>query len=48
MSLFSGTNKINRDEGNFVSCKDYARGYSLYVYGLSLDLGENDHFNLIR
>jgi len=48
MSLFCGTNKINRDEGNFVSCKDYASGYSLYVYDLSLDLGENDHFNLIR
>jgi len=48
MSLFNNTNKINRDEGNFVSCKDYARGYSLYVYDLSLDIGENDHFNLIR
>jgi len=48
MSLFSGTNKINRGEGNFVSCKDYASGYSRYVYNLSLDLDENDHFDLIR
>ena len=48
MSLFSGTNKINRDEGNYISREDYARGYSLYVYDLSPDLAENDHFNLIR
>jgi len=32
MSLFSGTNKMNRGEGNFVSRKDYASGYSLHVY----------------
>ena len=48
MSLFSGTNKINRDEGNYISREDYATGYSLYVYDLSPDLAENDHFNLIR
>ena len=48
MSLFSGTNKINRDEGNYISREDYARGYSLYVYDLSPDLAENDHYNLIR
>jgi len=48
MFLFSGTNKINRGEGKFVSCKDYASGYSLHVYDLSVDLDENDHFNLIR
>ena len=48
MSLFTGTNKINRDEGNYISREDYSRGYSLYVYDLSPDLGENDHFNLVR
>jgi len=48
MSLFTGTNKINRDEGNYISREDYSRGYSLYAYDLSPDLGENDHFNLVR
>jgi len=48
MSLFAGTNKINRDEGNYISREDYPLGYSLYAYDLSPDLAENDHFNLVR
>jgi len=48
MFLFTGINKINRDEGKYVSREDYVRGYSLYVHNLSPDLTENDHFNLIR
>ena len=48
MSLFAGTNKINRDEGNYISREDYPLRYSLYAYDLSPDLAENDHFNLVR
>ena len=29
VSLFGGTNKINRDEGNGIDRSDYARGYTL-------------------
>jgi hypothetical protein len=46
--LFSGTNKINRDEGNDISRSDYANGYALYAYDLTPDLAENDHVNLTR
>ena len=48
MSLFSGTGKINRDDGNFVSREEYPNGYALYTYDLSPDLAEDDHFNLSR
>lgn len=48
MSMFGGTNKINRDEGNDISRSDYADGYTLFAYDLSPDLGENDHVNLTR
>jgi hypothetical protein len=40
--LFSGTNKINRDEGNDISRSDYANGYALYAYDLTPDLAENE------
>ena len=48
LSLFSGTGKINRDDGNFVSREDYPNGYALYAFDLSPDLAEDDHFNLSR
>jgi len=48
MSLFTGTNKIGRDEGNYVTRGDYANGYALYAYDLTPDLAENGHFNLTR
>jgi hypothetical protein len=46
--LFSGTNKLNRDEGNDISRSDYANGYALYAYDLTPDFTENDHVNLTR
>jgi hypothetical protein len=46
MSLFIGCNKVNRDEGNFVTRTDYPNGYALCAYDLTPDLAENDHFNL--
>ena len=48
MSLFNGTGKQNRDEGNDIDRLDFANGYALYAFDLSPDLSENDHFNLTR
>jgi len=47
-SLFSGTSKLNRDEGNGIPCDDYKEGYALYAFDLTADLGEDDHFNLVK
>jgi hypothetical protein len=46
MSMYGGTGKINRDEGNNITRNDYANGYALYAFDLSPDLAEDDHFNL--
>jgi hypothetical protein len=48
VGLFSGTNNLNRDEGNGISRFEYANGYALYAYDLTPDLGEDDHLNLSR
>ena len=48
MSLFSGTGKENRDEGNGISRTDFGNGYALYAFDLSADLSENESFNLAR
>jgi len=47
-SLYAGTGKLCKDEGLFVSREDYAGGYALYAFDLSADLGEDDHFSLVR
>jgi len=47
-SLFAGTNKLNRDEGNFITRKDYPNGYCLYAFDLTADLAEDDYFNLVK
>ena len=47
-SLFVGTNKINRDECNFITREDYKGGYALYAFDLTADLAETDHFNLVK
>ena len=47
-SVFAGTGKLCRDEGLFISRHDYASGYALYAFDLSADLGEDDHFSLVR
>jgi len=36
------------DEGLYISREDYANGYALYAFDLTADLGEDDHFNLVR
>jgi hypothetical protein len=48
MGLFSGTGKLNRDEGNDIDRNDFANGYALYAFDLSPDLAEEGHFNLTR
>jgi hypothetical protein len=48
MSLFSGTGKQQRDEGNDISREDYSGGYTLYAFDLTPDLAEEGHFNLSR
>jgi len=47
-SLFSGTSKLNKDEGVVISHDDYKNCYTLYAFDLTADLGEDDHFNLVR
>lgn len=47
-SLFMGTGKWMRDEGNLISREDFPGGYALYAFDLTPDLAEDDHFNLIK
>jgi hypothetical protein len=47
-TLFMGTGKWMRDEGNQISREDFAGGYALYAFDLSPDQSEGDHFNLIK
>jgi len=47
-SLFAGTGKLCKDEGLFITRGDYNNGYALYAFDLSADLGEDDHFSLVR
>ena len=47
-TLFSGTGKLNRDEGNQVTRRDFPGGYAIYAFDLTPDLAEPDHFNLIK
>ena len=45
-SLFAGTGKLCKDEGLFITREDYNN--ALYAFDLTADLGEDDHFNLLR
>ena len=47
-SLFAGTNKLNRDEGNFITREDYPNGNCLYAFDLTADIAEDDYFNLVK
>jgi hypothetical protein len=48
LSLFTGTNKINSDESNWIKLSEYPNGYCLYAFDLSPDLCEGQHFNLVK
>jgi len=47
-SLFSGTGKLHKDEGNFIDRAEFAGGYALYAFDLTPDLAEGGHFNLLK
>ena len=47
-TLFAGTGKLNSVEGIGISRSDYDRGYALYAFDLTADLGDDDHFNLVK
>jgi len=47
-SVFSGSGKLNVDEGLYIDRSDYYQGYVLYAFDLTADLGEDDHFSLVR
>ena len=47
-TLFSGTGKLQKDEGNDITKADFAEGYAIYAFDLTPDLAESDHFNLAR
>jgi len=47
-TLFSGTGKVFKDEGNGISRASFSQGNALYAFDLSPDLGEEDHFNLLK
>jgi len=47
-SMFIGTSKLCKDEGLYISREDYSDGYALYAFDLTADLGEEDHFSLVR
>jgi hypothetical protein len=48
MSLFTGTAKHMRDEGNDITREDFDAGYTIYAFDLTPDLAEEGHFNLSR
>ena len=48
MTLFSGTCKENRNEGNGIDRTEYNNGYELYAFDLIPDLCDGDHFNLTK
>jgi len=47
-TIFAGTGKLGADKGLFITRDEYANGYSLYAFDLTADLGEDDHFSLVR
>jgi len=47
-TVFAGTGKLGADKGLYIDREDYADGYALYAFDLTADLGEDDHFSLVR
>ena len=43
-TLFSGTNSMFRDTGNYITREDYGRGYTLYAFDLTPDMSSDDYF----
>jgi len=47
-SLFTGTGRVFFDEGLAINCVEYKNGYALYAFDLSLDLTNDEKFELLR
>ena len=47
-SLLQTAGKVLKDADIDISREDYANGYTLFGWDLTPDLGEDDHFNLIK
>ena len=47
-TTFAGTGKLGADEGLFIDRHEYGNGYTLFAFDLTADLGEDDHFSLVR
>ena len=48
LSMFTGTRKAFKDEDIDVSREDYVGGYTLFCFDLTPDLGESDHYSLLK
>ena len=48
MNLFIGTGKAFKDEDIDITRQEYSNGYTLFCFDMTPDLGESDHFNLIK
>ena len=48
MNLFIGTGKAFKDENIDITRQEYSNGYTLFCFNMTSDLGESDHFNLIK
>ena len=47
-SLFAGTEKLYKDEGNRLTTEDFEGGYDFYAFDLTPDLADGGHFNLLK
>jgi len=47
-TLFSRTGKVFKAEGNGLDRTSFSKGYALYAFDLTPDLGQDDHFNLSK
>ena len=48
VNMFTGTRKAFKDEDIDVSREDYVGGYTLFYFDLTPDLGELDHYSLLK
>ena len=47
-SMFAGIGKLCKDEVLYISREDYSNGYAQCAFDLTADLGEKNHFSLVR
>ena len=47
LTLFSGSGKLNKNDGNYITKEDYAQGYAIYVIDLDSNHSQ-DYVSLSR